>query len=92
VRAGPGFEYREESTGIDAHQVTTRTAEVARKLLRDSGMPQPEKDKNKQDRKSQSKQDSRKQQARGKSDDTSEEVSGKMSTSTARKGGKQQPN
>lgn len=92
MRAGPGFEYRQESTGIDAHPSDDAIAEVARKLLRDSGMPQPEKDKNKQDRKSQSKQDTRRQEARGKSDDTGEGVSGKKSTQTARKGGKQQPN
>ena len=64
-------------------------ARVARKLLPNSGMPQPEKDKSKQERKPQSKQDTRKQEARGKSEDTGEEVSSKKSTSTSRKGGKQ---
>ena len=68
---------------------------MARKLLVNLVMPQPEKDKNKQDRKSQSGKDTRKQEARGKPEDTEvtrEDVGGKKSTSTSRKGGRQQPN
>jgi hypothetical protein len=60
---------------------------VARKLLRDLGMPQ--KDQSKPERKTPSKQEGHKQEARGKQD---QDVSAEPSTnkkSNVRKGGKQ---